>query len=403
MVNINQAVILCGGYGKRLGLITKKIPKPMIDINGKPFLEHLIVQLKKNGIKNIVLLVGYKAEIIKNYFKNGERLGVKIKYSYKPPNTNTGTRIYFSKKLLNKHFILLYSDNYASLNIHKLISDFKISNKKILISLSKKNRGNCSFNNVTKVVNYSRYRSLKKKFVEIGYMIVDKDILKLLNKNTTDFSQFLNSMSKKKMVAGSVTSNGYLSIGDSKRIQVTKKYFYNNDYILIDRDGTLNNIPRFQRYLTDTSNIKLNMKLIKKLPKKAKYLCITNQAGLSTGDLNIKTLKKINNRIKVLLSKYSINIIKYFVSHHHFTSKSLFRKPRPGMFLKSSKKYKFILDKTFYIGDDIRDIEAAYNANTFIYYIGKKKLTTQQNLKYNKIMLKKNILYNFNKKLNYEF
>ena len=403
MININQAVILCGGFGKRLGLITKKIPKPMIHICGKPFLEHLIIQLKKNDIKNIVLLVGYKAEIIKNYFKNGERLGVKINYSYKPPNTDTGTRIYCSKKLLNKHFLLLYSDNYASLNIHKLINDFKISNKKILISLSKKNRGNCSFNKISKVVNYSRKRSLKKKFVEIGYMVVDKDVLKLLNKKTTDFSNFLNSISKKKMVAGSIIANGYLSIGDSKRIEITKKYFLNNDYILIDRDGTLNKVPKSNRYLTNISNIKLNMSLIKKLPKNAKYLCITNQAGLSTGDLKIKNLKKINNKIKVLLSNYSINILKYFISHHHFNSKSLYRKPRPGMFLKSSKKYQFILDKTFYIGDDIRDIEAAYNANTFIYYIGKKKLTTQQNLKYNKIMLKKNIQHNLNKKLNYEF
>ena len=53
---IKQAVIFCGGFGTRLQKITNKIPKPMVDVAGKPFLEHLIVQLKKNGIKKIIIL-----------------------------------------------------------------------------------------------------------------------------------------------------------------------------------------------------------------------------------------------------------------------------------------------------------------------------------------------------------
>ena len=67
MTEIKQAVILCGGLGSRLGEITKILPKPMVDVVGKPFLEHLIIQLKKNGIKEVYLLVGYKNELIKNY------------------------------------------------------------------------------------------------------------------------------------------------------------------------------------------------------------------------------------------------------------------------------------------------------------------------------------------------
>ena len=53
MSEIKQAVIFCGGLGKRLGNITRDLPKPMMNVGGKPFLEHLIIQLKKNGIKEI--------------------------------------------------------------------------------------------------------------------------------------------------------------------------------------------------------------------------------------------------------------------------------------------------------------------------------------------------------------
>ena len=127
---INQAVIFCGGLGTRLQNITKNIPKPMVDVCGKPFLEHLIIQLKKNGIKEIILLVGYKSEVIKNYFADGKKLKVKIRYSFLPADKQTGTRLYNIKKKLNSKFLLLYSDNYSSFNIHKIVTELDRSKKK---------------------------------------------------------------------------------------------------------------------------------------------------------------------------------------------------------------------------------------------------------------------------------
>ena len=93
MTEVKQAVIFCGGIGSRLGTITKQFPKPMIDVCGKPFLEHLLIQLKKNGIYQILLLVGFKSEIIQNYFGNGKKLNLKISYSYMPKETGTGSRL----------------------------------------------------------------------------------------------------------------------------------------------------------------------------------------------------------------------------------------------------------------------------------------------------------------------
>ena len=90
MREIKQAVIFCGGLGTRLGNITKNLPKPMIKVGEKPFLEHLIIQLKKNGIKNLFLLVGYKHEKIKSYFGNGKDFNINIKYSYLPYKAKTG-------------------------------------------------------------------------------------------------------------------------------------------------------------------------------------------------------------------------------------------------------------------------------------------------------------------------
>lgn len=402
MTEIKQAVIFCGGLGTRLGNITKNLPKPMVRVGGKPFLEHLIIQLKKNGIKEVFLLVGFKNNIIQSYFRDGKKFNVKIKYSYMPYETKTGSRLYQVKNKLKSKFILLYCDNYSSLNIHKLNSEFIKSKKSILFTLVKKRNGNCNYNNTSGKVNYKTRRSIKNNFVEIGYMIVSKSILRFLKNTDKEFSDFLSKISKKNFLGGMISKDSYSSISDKKRLNLTRTLFSNNNILLIDRDGVLN-LPPKKRYITNIRELKINKILCSKLPKYSNLVCITNQAGLSTKDLTISNLKKINLKIKYFLKKKKIDIKEFYVSHHHFKSNSFFRKPNPGFFYKASNKYKFILDKTFYIGDDKRDIEAAYNANTYIVYIGKKKLTLKEKLKYKFIILENNISKLYDEKIKNNF
>ncbi len=401
MSEIKQGVILCGGLGTRLGKITKKIPKPMVVVNGKPFLEHLLIQLKKNGIKKVLLLVGYRSEVIKNFFGDGKKLNLKISYSYLPKEYETGSRIFKVKNMLDKKFILLYSDNYSSLNISKLNYKFNESKKKILFSLVKKENGNCHFD-IKNLVKYQTKRSKNKKYVEIGYMVISRMILQKLQRNDADFSKFLEKMSKLKLTGGIVNEHGYTSIGDLKRLKYTRKLFSNSNYLLVDRDGVLNLSPK-KRYVTNSSELKINKKFCNKLPKNSNLLCITNQAGLSTKDLSLKNLKKINQIIRNYLKQKKIFIKEFFISHHHYNSKSFYRKPNPGLFFRASQKYNFILDKTFYIGDDKRDIEAAYNANTYIVYVGKKLLTKSEKVKYKFTILNKKILTLYNEKIQNDF
>lgn len=76
----NLFVIMAGGQGRRLLPHTSTIPKPMVRVDGKPMLEHIILRAKSNGFSNFVIVVHHLAEIIENHFKNGEELGVKISY-----------------------------------------------------------------------------------------------------------------------------------------------------------------------------------------------------------------------------------------------------------------------------------------------------------------------------------
>ena len=383
---IKQAVIFCGGYGTRLFPITKKIPKPMVNINKKPFLFYLLEQCKANGINEVVLLCGYKFEIIKEFFGNGEKVGVNIKYHFNSPDVQTYKRIYDAKHLLKKKFLLLYSDNYCSLNLHDMQSQFNKLKADFLITVCKKKNGNIFLNKKRNIL--SSYHHKKKKnsnFVEIGYMIINKSVIinSYKNKNET-FGNLIKQKSRLNKVHFYLNDTEYLSISDTKRLKITKNYF-NKKIVLVDRDGVLNFKCRYHHYVRNLKELKINYKFIYQFKKaliNKKLICITNQAGISTGDLTIINLELINKKIKKIYSQNNILIAEFLVSQSHFLSNDFYRKPNHGLFLLASKKFKFILDRVCYIGDDIRDIEASYRAKTKCLYLGKKKINNKLKNRY---------------------
>ncbi|MGC8982574.1 MAG: nucleotidyltransferase family protein [Desulfurococcaceae archaeon] len=112
------AAILAGGLGKRLRPYTEDHPKPMVMVNGKPLLEWQILWLKKHGIKEVVLLVGYKKEKIIEYFGSGARLGVKITYVVEDEPLGTGGAVKNAEHVLSKEefFLLLNGDVLTNLD-----------------------------------------------------------------------------------------------------------------------------------------------------------------------------------------------------------------------------------------------------------------------------------------------
>ena len=90
---------------------------------------------------------------------------------------------------------------------------------------------------------------------------------------------------------------------------------------MVDRDGVLNLKNEFHYYVRNINELKVNFKFLKqyrKFLKKKKVICITNQAGISTGDLTIKNLNLIHKKIRKIFKKQNINIIDFFISPHHF-------------------------------------------------------------------------------------
>ena len=106
--------ILCGGLGTRLGDLTRDLPKPMIEIGGRPYLERVIESFAERGLRDFALLTGYKAEVIEEHFGDGAKFGVRIAYSRESEPLGTGGALRQAwrdaRTLLGDRFLLTFGD-----------------------------------------------------------------------------------------------------------------------------------------------------------------------------------------------------------------------------------------------------------------------------------------------------
>ncbi len=122
-----KALILAGGYGKRLRPLTEDKPKPLVEIKGKPIIEWQILYLKKFGIDSIIVAVGYKGEKIIQYLGSGEKLGVKIAYVVEEEPKGTAGAIKNAEHLLKNEelFFVLNGDIVTNLNLKIMLEEAK--------------------------------------------------------------------------------------------------------------------------------------------------------------------------------------------------------------------------------------------------------------------------------------
>jgi len=186
-----KAVILAAGEGKRLRPITSSRPKPMILISGKPLLEHTILSLKSAGIKEILLIVGYKEEHIRNYFGDGTKYNLSIDYITQGKYMGTAHATGYAKDFVkNDSFLLLYGDILVEDSVFiEIIKLFKQSDSEGLISLIRVNNpheyGIISLNEKNYVVKITEKPSPENKLgnlVNAGIYFFSSQIFQAIDK-----------------------------------------------------------------------------------------------------------------------------------------------------------------------------------------------------------------------------
>lgn len=369
---IRQAVILAGGKGTRLLPLTKDRPKPMIEFHGRPFLEYLVQMLKDEGFEEILLLLGYLPEKIQKYFGDGSRHGIRIKYSVSNPENDTGLRIRLAKNLLEETFLLMYCDNYWPMQFEKMWSHFKSQDADAMVTVymnrDSYTRNNIRIGNDGFVETYDKSRtSPGLQGVDIGFLILKKKVLKLLPEGNSHFEKCVYPLlADKHRLLAFPTEHRYYSVSSFERLDLTKEFLSGKPAIILDRDGVLNKKAGKAKYVRNWNEWEWLPGAIEaiSLLKKNGYIVIivSNQAGIARGAMTEEDLKRIHNSMLSELRKDGGNIDKIYYCPHGWDDGCECRKPKPGMIFQAQRDFYIDLTKTFFIGDDERDVQAGQSA-----------------------------------------
>lgn len=390
-----KTVIMAGGKGTRISSIASDIPKPMIKIGDKPVLELEIESLKKQGLKDFIITISHLGYVIKDYFGDGSRLGVKIEYyNEETPLGNAGA-LFEIKDKLKDDFLLINGDMLFDIDINRFL-DFHRKKKGLVTIFTHPNTHPFDSGLVVTDKNSCVIRWLNKEDtrpdyyknrVNAGVHIIspkvlenkpckekidlDRDILKPFSETgemyAYDSPEYVKDMGTLERYAE--VCKDYFSGKVSRRNLCNKQ-----KAIFLDRDGTIN---RYVGFLTNIDDFELleNTAEAIKMINDSDYLAIviSNQPVIARGETTFEELDMIHNKMETLLGEKGayLNGI-YFCPHHpdrgfegevkELKINCECRKPKPGMLLKAAEDFNINLEKSYMIGDSENDIKAGKSA-----------------------------------------
>ena len=397
-----KAVIMAGGKGTRIASVNAEVPKPMIQILGKPILEYQLENLKAQGITDIILVVGHLKQVIQNYFGDGTRIspctnrpfGVNISYIEENEPLGTAGALYYLKNSLTDDFLLLCGDiifdidierfytfhkqhgAYATIfthpNSHPYDSGIIIADEKGCVHnwLHKedartwyKNRVNAGIHIISPNLLSNFTAPIKKD--------LDRDILKpLISEHQLycyDSPEYVKDMG--------TPDRFYSVIEDIKSGRVHAKNLHNKQKaIFLDRDGTINTYTGFLTAPEQLTLLPGAAEAIRKINESG-YLAIviTNQPVIARGDCTIEELNIIHQKLETMLGKEGAYLDGIYYCPHHpekgfpgerpeYKIECNCRKPKPGLILEAVQHFNIDIQSSWMIGDSLTDIKCGKNA-----------------------------------------
>jgi D,D-heptose 1,7-bisphosphate phosphatase len=367
-----QAVILAGGRGTRLGEITRQTPKPLLQVDGQPFITILIEELLRFGFDNIVVLVGEYKDAFGRALQEHPTPGAHVKLISEPEPAGTAGALIYAANFLKSRFLLLNGDSLFSINILSLTADRNTNPWLACIALR----------NVPDTSRYGAVRLVRRNIVEFGeksdggpgvinggiYWLKREILDEVITRPCSIETDIMPKLAARGLLRGRVYQGNFIDIGipaDLKRGRKLIPEWRCRPAAFVDRDCVLNINHGYVHQTKDFRWVPGAKRAVKMLNDLGYWVfVVTNQAGIARGHYETGDVERLHRWMNVELRQAGAHIDRFYSCPHHpdMDEDCDCRKPKPEMLLQAMKEWRVNPTDSFLIGNKKTDFQAAEHA-----------------------------------------
>jgi histidinol-phosphate phosphatase family protein len=392
-----QVVILAGGKGTRLKVVTGDVPKPLAKANGRPLLDLQLVHFAACGVKDVLVLTGYGADQIAAFVGNGSRWGLSVRCVSESEPLGTAGALFHTRSLLASEFLVVYGDTVFDFDLERMLIEHRSAASIATILLHPNDHPQDSdlveVDMADRAVAFHPYphtgSSALPNLVNAGVYVFNRDILDWTEQlpERPDFGKHVFPL----LIRAGQAVQGYRSpeyvkdAGTPERLaQVSRDLAAGrvaeqsmripSRAVFLDRDGTLNLEKGGIVNPEDIELIPGTAAAVARLNHSAyRTVVVTNQAVIARGDCNEGRLRELHNHLESLLGGEGAYLDRIYYCPHipdrGFAGERVelkihcdCRKPEIGMPIRAAREMNIDLAGSWMVGDSTGDVETAHRA-----------------------------------------
>jgi D-glycero-D-manno-heptose 1,7-bisphosphate phosphatase len=402
-----QVVILAGGMGTRIRSLSQNLPKALIPVDGRAFIEHQFDLLRGYGLHRVLLCVGHGGDQIRRHVGDGSGFGMQVDYSEEDPSAlmGTGGALLNAWSKLDDVFMVLYGDSYLPFDFGAMAQAWAKLRSPVLMSVYRNlNQWDPSNTIIAdgRVVRYDKHlKPGEAPYIDYGVTIYKKEVFAPYRGSPLpiDLAVILSDAVKRDAVASYTTAQRFYEIGKPEGFQSLENLLRKTSddrttpAVFIDRDGTLNEMMFDETHGRFDSPLRAEQLTVKPFAQDfmdglrvagLKRIVVTNQPGVARGYLNEAELDRIHDRLAREISPDGAAWEALYYCPHspskapgyssEYAGLCDCRKPSAGMLRRAALEHHLDLSKSWMIGDGLNDIEAGNCAGCRTILLAKVKI-----------------------------
>lgn len=375
---VRQGVILVGGLGTRLGGLTRSLPKPMLEVAGRPFVEHVMAHITRFAIDKILLLAGYRGEVFADTYAGRRLFGASVDVVIEPEPLGTAGGLRFAADRLDNSFLLTNGDTFFDSDLQPLVCGPDEEGRDVTVLLrwvddpGRYGRVTLSGDRIELFDEKSTVGVIRGALINAGTyrMCRDRVLAEIPAGSSSLERDVLPSIARRGRAAGHISSGFFVDMGIPDALQRARSDLESvrlRPAAFLDRDGVLNVDNGYTHRVEDLKLMPDVVKAVRLLNDAGYYvLVVSNQAGIARGYYSEDQARVFNQALRVELLKSGARIDAVYYCPHHpdgvehaYAGVCSCRKPAPGLIRAAQQDWPIDLAHSFLVGDSRSDLEAA--------------------------------------------